>query len=224
MPGDCFMPLQGDRAWGLWKEMNYIDITRDLWEHTPVYPGDRSVSTESIDHGSYITTELSLGTHTGTHIDAPAHYIPQGRTVDTLEFSSLIGNAWVADLSGEGPVFLPRHFASIPEGTERVLVKTSFSGHQTFSAEYPHLSMEAAEYLASRGISVIGIDTPSIEAFTGDGSLHRLLLGCDTVIIEMLDLSAVQEGEYYMIALPLRLRGLDGAPARVVLRAGSDEI
>ena len=208
---------------GLWKEMNYIDITRELWDHTSVYPGDTPVSTERIDHGSYTTTAISLGTHSGTHIDAPAHFIPQGRTVDALELSSLIGNAWVVDLSGEGPVFLPRHFASLPEGAKRVLVKTSYSGQQAFSAEYPHLSIEAAAYLASRNISVIGIDTPSIEAFGGDGSLHRLLLERDTIIIEMLDLSLVREGEYHMIALPLRLRGLDGAPARVVLRAGGDE-
>jgi arylformamidase len=203
--------------------MNYIDITRDLWEHTPVYPGDLSISTERIDHGSYMTTAVSLGSHSGTHIDAPAHFIPGGRTVDAIDLSSLIGNARVVDLSGEGPVFWPHHFDSCPEGTERVLVKTSCSGQQTFSPDYPHLSIEAAEYLVSRGIRTIGVDTPSIEVFMGDGSLHRFLLGRDTVIIEMLDLSSVQEGDYYMIALPLRLKGLDGAPARVVLCVRSDE-
>ena len=203
--------------------MNIIDITRDLWEHTPVYPGDGSISTERIVHGSYVTTALSLGTHSGTHIDAPAHFIPEGRTVEAIEFSSLIGNAWVVDLSDEGPVLQPHHYASCPEGTERVLVKTACSGQQTFLPDYPHLSTEAAGYLVAHGIRTIGIDTPSVEAFAGDGSLHRLLLGRDLVIIEMLDLSAVQEGEYYMIALPLRLKGLDGAPARVVLCAGSDE-
>jgi arylformamidase len=202
--------------------MNYIDITRDLWEHTPVYPGDGSVSTERIDHGGYVTTALSLGSHSGTHIDAPAHFIPGGRTVDALELSLLIGNARVVDLSGEGQVLQPRHFASCPEGTERLLVKTSCSGQQAFFPDYPHLSLEAAEYLVSRGVRTIGVDTPSVEAFDGDGSLHRLLLERETVIIEMLDLSAVQEGDYFMMALPLRLRDLDGSPARVVLGAGSD--
>jgi arylformamidase len=203
--------------------MNYIDITRDLWEHTPVYPGDGSVSTERIDHGGYVTTALSLGSHSGTHIDAPAHFIAGGRTVDMLDLSSLIGNARVVDLSGEGPVLQPRHFASCPEGTVRVLVKTSYSGQQAFVPHYPHLSLEAAQYLVSRGVRTIGVDTPSVEAFDGDGSLHRLLLEQETVIIEMLDLSAVQEGDYFMMALPLRLRDLDGSPARVVLGAGSDE-
>ncbi|HDR73050.1 MAG TPA: cyclase family protein [Methanoculleus sp.] len=201
--------------------MTYIDITRDLGEHTPMYPGDTPFSMERIDKENYTTHALSLGTHTGTHIDAPAHFIAGGRTVDALALSTLIGNAWVADLSGEGPALLPRHFASCPEGMERVLVKTSFSGQQAFSADYPSLSHDAAEYLASRGILLIGVDTPSVEAFSGDGSLHRFLLGRNIIVIELLDLSAVQEGQYCMIALPLRLAGLDGAPARVVLRAGS---
>lgn len=203
--------------------MHLIDITRDLWEGTPVFPGDGPVVAERVDHGSYITTALSLGTHSGTHIDAPAHFIPGGRTVDALDLSSLIGNALVVDLSGEGGVFEPRHFASCPEGTERLLVKTSYSARRTFSPDYPHLSIEAAEFLASRGIRAIGVDTPSVEAFEGDGSLHRFLFERDIAIIEMLDLSPATGGEYYMMALPLRLRGLDGSPARVVLCARSDD-
>jgi len=99
----------------------------------------------------------------------------------------------------------------------RLLLKTSFSGHHQFTEDYPSLSFDAAHLITSNAIHCIGIDSPSIESYHCDGSVHRELLGNGCIIIELLDLSAVPEGDYDMIALPLRLEGLDGSPARVVL-------
>jgi arylformamidase len=96
-------------------------------------------------------------------------------------------------------------------------LKTVFSGEDRFREDYPHLTLDAAELLSANGTLCVGIDSFSIEAFVCDGSVHRELLGHGCIIIELLDLSGVREGAFDMAALPLRLAGLDGAPARVVL-------
>jgi arylformamidase len=102
-------------------------------------------------------------------------------------------------------------------GISRVLLKTAFSTCTVFREDYPSLTIDAAQYLIKNGVQCIGIDSFSIEAFICDGAVHRELLGNDCAIIELLDLSGVGEGDYTMVALPLRLSGLDGSPARVIL-------
>jgi arylformamidase len=100
---------------------------------------------------------------------------------------------------------------------KRILLKTAFSRETQFKEDYPHLTNDAADLLSQSGVLAVGIDAFSIEAAVCDGSVHRTLLGSGCIIIELLDLSKVNEGEYEMAGLPLRLAGLDGAPARVVL-------
>jgi len=99
----------------------------------------------------------------------------------------------------------------------RILLKTAFSRETQFKEDYPHLTRDAADFLIENRILCVGIDSFSIEAFVCDGLVHRTLLGNGCLIVELLDLSEVSEGEYDLAALPLRLAGLDGAPARVVL-------
>jgi arylformamidase len=99
----------------------------------------------------------------------------------------------------------------------RILLKTTFSGCTSFREDYPSLTMDAARYLTTTGALCVGIDSFSIEAFVCDGSVHRELLSHGCIIIELLDLSRVSEGDYTLVALSLRLTGLDGAPARVIL-------
>ena len=96
-------------------------------------------------------------------------------------------------------------------------LKHHFHGTDRFEEYYPSLTADAAEMIAAHGMKCVGIDSPSIESFDGDGSVHRKLLSCNCIIIELLDLTHIEEGEYNMVALPLRLKGLDGSPARVVL-------
>ncbi len=197
--------------------MQFFDVTRELAEDTLVYPGDPIPRMIREDAGRYLITEVCLGTHTGTHIDAPAHYLKNDETVDTIPLERLIGPARVVDLRHVRGAILPRDLAGRCEGAERLLIRTWYSGEETFDPEYPALSAEAARHLTESGVTCIGIDTPSVEAYDGDDSVHRHLLERGVVILELLDLSGVPEGEYTMIALPLRLRGLDGSPARVVL-------
>ncbi len=199
--------------------MKYYDATRDLAEGMVVYPGDVCPAFHQQDAGRYLISTIHMSSHTGTHIDAPVHYLKRGDTIDRIPLESLIGPCRVIDL-GDITGLIPKKALSGKTGSEkRILLKTSFSIKERFSVNYPSLSLEAARYLVSQGIQCVGIDSPSIESYKCDGSVHCLLLDHDCIIIELLDLSEVPEGVYEMMALPLRLRGLDGAPARVVLRA-----
>ncbi|MFA7563579.1 MAG: cyclase family protein, partial [Methanoculleus sp.] len=153
------------------------DITRDLSEDAVIYPGDIRPRFHEIDNGQYRVTEMTLGSHTGTHIDAPSHYIRGGLTVDTIPLDLLIGPARVLDCSGAGGMIEPGHIAAHLDGARAVLIKTFFSGHREFDPGYQSLSLDAAEAIVDAGITCIGTDAPSIESFNGDGSVHRLLLG-----------------------------------------------
>jgi len=182
-----------------------------------VYPGDIHPTFRQEDRGQYLISELHLSTHTGTHIDAPSHYLKQGIAIDSLPLSHLIGECRVLDLSGEGSSITASHLKEHLDGVCRLLLKTSYSGIDQYEEDYPSLSPDAACAIAARGMKCTGIDAPSIESCHGDGTVHRTLLSCNCMIIELLDLSRIEEGDYEMVALPLRLKGLDGSPARVIL-------
>jgi len=197
--------------------MKIIDVTRPLVNGMLVYKGDRIPSFHQAAQGRYLISDLHMSSHTGTHIDAPAHYINSGETIDTIPLSRVIGRCRVIDVSRFGTLITAEHLEGRLDGVRRLLLKTIFSGRDTFTENYPSLSYDAACVITDTGIECIGIDSPSIESYSGDGSVHRLLLGNGCIIIELLDLSGVQEGDYELVALPLRFAGLDGSPARVVL-------
>jgi arylformamidase len=198
--------------------MKIIDVTRSLKKDMLVYPGDVIPSFSQVDHGRYLVSDLHMSSHTGTHIDAPAHYLKSGDTIDTILLSSLIGRCRVIDISGTGSTLITAaDLEGKLSGVKRLLLKTRFSGMDTFREDYPSLAHDTACSITDNGIECVGIDSPSIESYNCDGSIHRRLLGNGCIIIELLDLSDVSEGDYDMVALPLRLAGLDGSPARVVL-------
>lgn len=197
--------------------MKIYDITRDLSEEAVLYPGDIRPRFHEVDTGQYRVTEMTLGSHTGTHIDAPSHYLKGGQTVDQIPPGMLMGPARVLDCTDAEEVIRPRHLAGRLAGTRTLLLKTWFSERQTFEPDYPSLSSGAADLIADAGITCLGTDAPSIEEYRGEGAVHRRLLGHGVVILELLDLSAVPEGEYFMVALPLRLKGVDGSPVRAIL-------
>lgn len=198
--------------------MKWYDVSRPLQGDMLVYPGDLIPSFHQEKPGNYRISDLHMSSHTGTHIDAPSHYLSTGDTVDTVPFDCLIGRCRIVDVRGAGTRITKAHLAGKIERAERLFLKTAFSGKNVFEEDYPCLSQEAAHFVTSCGIRCIGIDSPSIESFTCDGSVHRELLGAGCLIIELLDLSEVDPGTYEMIALPLRLQGLDGSPSRVILR------
>jgi len=202
--------------------MKIIDVTRPLIKDMLVYPGDVIPSFTQTDQGLYYISDLHMSSHTGTHIDAPVHYLKSGDTIDTIPLCNLIGRTRVIDVSDSGTLITAAHLRGRLEGVTRLLLKTGFSGRDTFIEEYPSLALDAACFITDNRIECLGIDSPSIESFNCDGSVHRRLLSNGCIIIELLDLSDVPEGDYEMVALPLRLTGLDGSPARVILMNQED--
>ena len=197
--------------------MKIIDITRPLSEGILTYPGDIPPVFRQEDHGHYLITGLHMSTHTGTHIDAPVHYLKTGNTIDTIPLSHVMGTCRVLDVTRVGINITANHLKGRLDNIDRLLLKTSFSNTDRFVENYPSLTADAARLITSRNMKCVGIDTPSIESYECDGAVHRELLSRGCIIIELLDLSKVEEGDYILVALPLRFTGLDGSPARVVL-------
>jgi arylformamidase len=194
-----------------------IDITRPLSEGILIYPGDIPPVFRQEDRGHYLITGLQLSTHTGTHIDAPVHYLKTGDTIDTIPLKQVMGTCRVLDVTSAGTSITANHLKGRLDGIARLLLKTSFSNTDRFEEIYPSLTADAARLITSCDMKCVGIDSPSIESYKCDGIVHRELLSQGCIIIELLDLSKVEEGDYTLVALPLRLTGLDGSPARVVL-------
>ena len=143
-----------------------------------------------------------MNSHSGTHIDAPVHYLKTGDTIDTIPLDHLIGPCRVIDVSSAGVTITAADLSGRLGSSKRILLKTSSLG-KTGSGKITRTStVDAAESLSANGILSVGIDSFSIEAFVCDGSVHRELLGHGCIIIELLDLSGVIEGDYEMAALP----------------------
>jgi arylformamidase len=202
--------------------MKLYDISVPIHPGMIIYEGNPGVELERVDSipdGAHANvSRLVLGVHTGTHVDAPLHFIEQGAGSESVELEPLIGSASVVDATAvSGDIDEDALTAlDIPPGAERVLLKTTngrlWEG-DVFSRDFIRLTGSGARYLIDQGVRVVGIDFLSI----GDGEAHRELLGAGVVPIEGLDLRAVEPGDYQLICLPLRLEGSDGAPARAVL-------
>lgn len=199
--------------------MRIYDATRPLSSSVPTYPGDPPPSFRSCWTGGYRVTRLEISSHEGTHIDAPAHCMAGGKGVDEITSEVLIGECRVLEIPHASAI-TPVDISACLGRERRILLKTPASFSSSFGEAYPHLSLQAAEALVRAGCLCIGIDSPSVEAYDGDGRVHRTLLGNGVAILELLDLSGIPEGEYRMIALPLRLEQGDGAPCRVLLMEG----
>lgn len=204
----------------------WIDVSAPVHSGMVHWPGEPEVSVyriSSISDGKDANVSgLSMSAHTGTHMDAPYHFINNGKDISQAPFEALIGEALVIDVKNPEAVDLQdlRDFDIRPK--DRVLFKTNNSGrdwfNMDFSTGYTGLSARAAKYLAERKVQLVGIDFLSIGKYSEDEEVHRTLLGQGIWIVEGLNLSGVAEGAYEMICLPLRLIGCDGAPARAVLR------
>jgi arylformamidase len=197
--------------------MRIIDITRPLSEDILIYPGDKRPVFRQADRGHYLISELHMSTHTGTHIDAPFHYLKAGDTIDNIPLSHVMGPCRVIDVTCAGTNITSNDLKGRLDGIHRLLLKTSFSAKECFDENFPSLTSDAARLITGSNIKCIGIDSPSIEPYNCDGTVHRELLSKGCIIIELLNLSNVCEGDYTLVALPLPFAGLDGSPARVVL-------
>lgn len=205
---------------------DWLDVSLLVSSTMPVFPGDPAVVVEPVpvpDDAPYRLCRIEMGSHTGTHVDAPAHFIRGGATLAEVPLSRWSGPCWVVELPAAEAITAEALQAVWPgEPVERLLFKTPNSalwGTPRAGHEWQALSPDAARWVVEQGVRLVGIDCLSIEQDdTGTFPVHHLLLGQNVVIIEGLDLRAIAPGPYELLCLPLKLDAHDGAPARVVLR------
>ncbi len=208
----------------------WIDVTATLDPaKTPVYEGDAPMQFDFLKdmrQGDALTLSVfSMGAHSGTHIDAPMHFVAAGAPIDQVALDPLIGPARVIAIADSVQAIdaaeLNRHDW---QGAKRVLFRTRSSlrgwmDSAAFHRDFAYIAPDAAQRLADAGVVLVGVDYISAERFGAPAPVtHRILLGRGIPIVEGLDLRPVQEGDYEMIVLPLRVRGHEGAPARAIMR------
>jgi arylformamidase len=169
-------------------------------------------------------SELCLGSHTGTHVDAPRHFIKGGKGIDRLDLQRFIGAAWVADLQRVrgGISAADLRQARIPRGSRRILLRTSNSRlwhpARPFKTDFVYLAADGADWMVERGVELVGIDYLSIEGYgIPDAPTHKRLLGAGIPIVEGLDLFKVRPGRWHIAAFPLRIESGDAGLTRAVL-------
>ena len=205
----------------------WIDISLAINTGRIVWPGDPEVKIEKllqIEKGDICNTRhISTPVHVGTHVDAPLHFIDGGDGIETLPLSSLAGRARVIEIANETEIPIDEIVKRNIEEGDIVLFKTvnsaTYLTEEKFNENYVYLSTAAAEYLVARKISTVGIDYYSIAGVNSNlVECHQVLLGAKVTIIEGLDLSAIDEGLYDFVCLPLKIVGSDGSPARAIIR------
>jgi arylformamidase len=203
------------------------DISVGVSPDLPVWPGDPPIKLKrvlSIDNGSEANvSRLEASVHIGTHIDAPLHFIGDGKSVDAIPLKSLIGRAYVVDFKNAGLIDEKLlEAAGIPPRTKRVLFKTRNSklwakGEKKFKRDYVAINEAGAKWLSRKSFQLVGVDYLSVAPFSDTVPTHTELLKAGIILLEGLDLSQISQGRYTLYCLPLKLIGSDGAPARAVL-------
>ena len=204
--------------------MKIIDISMPVYTGMIVYPGDPKVDIKkekTFQKDGVIVSKIAMGLHTGTHIDAPLHYLPDGKTIDQIPLESLTGNALVCDLSSVKDCIKAKDLRKfLIEKGDIVFLKTMNSNiiRKKFSKKYVYLDSDGADYLIEKNIKAVGIDCLSIEKFnSSDAVVHKKLLRKEISIIEGLVLGHVAGGRYLTHCSPLRILGAEASPARCVL-------
>ncbi|MEN6480899.1 MAG: cyclase family protein [Anaerolineaceae bacterium] len=207
--------------------MKIYDISVIYSTDMPVWPGDPKINLKrvnKIEEGANANvSEISMGVHTGTHVDAPYHFLMNGGSVDQLPLDVLIGPVQVIELPESVDLIDAKVLrrAKILNGVERVLFKTRnsryWSEKEDFQTDFVAISADGAKLLVDLNVKLVGIDYLSIAPYKNSRPTHEILLEAKTVIIEGLNLSNIEAGIYNLYCLPLKFKDTDGAPARVIL-------
>ena len=202
------------------------DVSLLIYPGMLVWPGNAPVSVDSVksiaEGGSSNLSLLHIGTHTGTHVDAPRHFLPGAPGIDGIAPELLLGSARLFQLPDVRRIDRRLLEKLDLNGLQRLLLGTRNSallksGH--FGLDYAFVTEDGARYLLEKGIKLVGVDYLSIEEYKKEGyPTHHILLEAGVVIVEGLDLAGVPPGDYELLCLPLKIRDADGAPARVFLR------
>ena len=204
-----------------------IDISVPLHPQLPVWPTNRPLHIEQLqsmkDGAVANVTRFSTSSHTGTHIDAPLHFVDDAKTTEEIPLEKMIGPCQIVDLQGKIKITAKDLAAAgINPGTEKRLLKTDNSRlwdnmSHPFFEDFCALTADAAQWVVDRGIHLVGIDYLSIQLFHDTPDTHVILLSNEVVILEGIDLRQVEPGAYRLICLPLKIKGVEGTLARAVL-------
>ena len=207
--------------------MTIFDITLTISNNLPVWPGDPAINfyrVADVNNGDVCTlSRLESGSHIGTHLDAPLHFIKSGRTVDQLDLNVLIGPCVVVHVPDANVIDAALLDAlNLPTDTRRLLFRTRNSeiwarGDNAFHTDYVGVDRSGAEWLVGRGVQLVGVDYMSVAPYADTIAPHDILLGAGIIAVENLNLTGIEAGQYQLICLPLKLKDGDGAPVRAVL-------
>ena len=205
--------------------MQIIDISRALSNDLAPWPGDTPFHYElkwKITEGATVNVgAVKMGVHNGTHADAVFHFDPKGATIERAELSAFFGPAIVAEVTNSPTIEISHleRWENTLRAAPRLLLKTgAWRDSNVFPEEVPTISREVPSWLQARGVKLLGLDVPSVDAIDSkDLHNHRALAEARIAIIESLDLSGVEEGRYEFAALPIKIEGGDAAPVRAIL-------
>ena len=202
----------------------WIDISQPLTNDMACFPGDTpytySLTYTKEQSGSANIGQMTASLHTGTHVDAPFHYDSEGKTIDQLDLDRYIGEAMVIDVSHTDRITAEVLQKFALENVSRLLLRTSLPNNpRRFPEQMPELDPDIARFLQGKGVQLLGVDMPSVDAADSkDLATHHALYSSGINILENLMLDHVEVGTYELIALPLAIHGADGSPVRAVLR------
>ncbi len=207
--------------------MRIYDISLGIQANMPIWPNNPGVELEKINAmeagANANVSKVTMGVHTGTHVDAPYHFLPEGTTVEALPLKLMIGRAHVVEMMGVDVITAADlKNANIPPRTRRVLFKTRNSafwerGETGFHEDFVGVAADAAAWLVERRIQLVGVDYLSVAPWKQSRPTHQVLLEAGTGILEGVNLTGIRPGRYILYCLPLKLVGSDGAPARAIL-------
>jgi arylformamidase len=207
--------------------MKFYDISVDLHSRMQVYPGDprfRSKQIRSLQNGDpFALSKIMMSNHAGTHVDAPSHFVEGGPSITDLPLELMNGRTRVVQIRHREKIDVAELQQLTFMNDIRILLKTRnshlWTNHKYFSKKYIYMTRDAARYLIDQGIKLVGFDYHSVERF-GDESypVHKVLLENQILLVEGLNLAQIDEGHYEMSCLPLKLKDMDAAPARVILK------
>jgi arylformamidase len=209
----------------------YFDITYPINGNIPIWPGSfgyRFTWHLQMPLACNNLSSFNIDSHFGTHLDAPLHFIEKGKAVNDLDFTKLIGEAFVVEIRGvQNITDKILENVGIPLNCKKLLLKTDnqefwLKKITTFQEDFCSIDASGAQWIVDRGINLVGIDYLSIQRFHDGPQTHQILLGSEVIIVETLNLEKIDPGWYHLICLPIKLEGLEGAPVRAILKKKND--
>lgn len=207
-----------------------LDISLAIEPGLPTWPSSEGFRTRwamRIDDGDPANvTVYEADVHTGTHVESGLHFLRDGEPIERMPIGQFVGPAFVVEILGDAVTAAALEGAGVPTDARRLLVKTRnsarwASGWGAFDRDYVALTTDAAQWIAGRGFELVGLDHLSIQQFDSDGETHRVLMRAGVAILEGLNLAGVAPGTYTLVAAPIKLTGIEAAPARALLIDGA---